>query len=121
MRAHPVFHVSLLKPYNERQTPDDREDDEHDDDEGGDEDDDKDNNTTINHERPGQVLLNDGTLGYEVEEILRHRRRGRGYEYLVKWKGYDTDDSTWEPTANLREVGSLVDHYWEGVVGGKPP
>jgi hypothetical protein len=38
---------------------------------------------------------------YEVEEILRKRVRNGMTEYLVKWKGYNDADNTWEPTGNL--------------------
>jgi hypothetical protein len=37
----------------------------------------------------------------EVEEILKHRRIGKGYQYLVKWKDYPHSESTWEPSRNL--------------------
>ena len=36
---------------------------------------------------------------YEVERILRRRRRKGGYQYLVKWTGYE--QCTWEPRKNL--------------------
>jgi hypothetical protein len=38
---------------------------------------------------------------YEVEEILDHAKRGTRIRYLVKWKGYDSDDNSWEPADNL--------------------
>jgi hypothetical protein len=39
---------------------------------------------------------------YEVERILEVRVRKGKTEYLIKWKGYDTeDDNTWEPVENL--------------------
>jgi len=38
---------------------------------------------------------------YEVERIVAHRRRGRGMEYLIRWKGYDAFEDTWEPERNL--------------------
>ncbi|XP_023348010.1 chromobox protein homolog 1 isoform X2 [Eurytemora carolleeae] len=39
---------------------------------------------------------------YEVERILEVRQRKGKTEYLIKWKGYDTeDDNTWEPVENL--------------------
>ena len=38
---------------------------------------------------------------YEVERILNYKQvSGRPY-YLVKWKGYDTSENTWEPIAHL--------------------
>ena len=37
----------------------------------------------------------------EVEKILNYKQiSGRPY-YLVKWKGYDTSENTWEPIAHL--------------------
>eukprot|EP00966_Prymnesium_polylepis_P082877 1919447-Prymnesium_polylepis.1 len=41
---------------------------------------------------------------YVVERILNRRklRRGGGWEYQVKWLGWDADeDITWEPAAHL--------------------
>ena len=32
--------------------------------------------------------LSEGEEVYEVETILNHRKRGRGYQYYVKWRGY---------------------------------
>ncbi len=34
---------------------------------------------------------------FEVDRILRHRKHGNNYEFLVAWKGYPTHDSSWEP------------------------
>jgi len=41
--------------------------------------------------------LEDGEEVYKVETILNHRKRGRGYQYYVKWKGYPVSDASWEP------------------------
>jgi hypothetical protein len=48
------------------------------------------------------VEINDDTeQEYEVEQILDDKRvSGKPY-YLVKWKGYDTLENTWEPIENL--------------------
>jgi transposase InsO family protein len=45
----------------------------------------------------------DGSERFEVEEILDSRRRGKGIQYLVKWKGYPPEENTWEPPSNLAE------------------
>jgi hypothetical protein len=39
---------------------------------------------------------------YEVEKIIEKRKKGRSIQYLVKWKGYDEDQNTWEPVKNLQ-------------------
>jgi hypothetical protein len=42
-----------------------------------------------------------GDAEFHVERIMAQRRVGRRMEYLVKWKGYPNEDSSWEPRANL--------------------
>lgn len=48
---------------------------------------------------------------YEVEQILKHRKKGRT-EFLVKWKGYT--DTTWETSDKFNETECL-DDYWDKV------
>ena len=59
--------------------------------------------------------MDDGTIEYEVESILKHRVRkyGRGsrLEYLVHWKGYASHDDTWEPLSNLTNCHDLLQEY----------
>ena len=38
---------------------------------------------------------------WEIEEVLSSRTRYRKVQYLIKWKGYNPDDNTWEPYDNL--------------------
>jgi len=44
---------------------------------------------------------------YEVEAIIGYRSEdsdgGSCREYLVKWKGYETEESTWEPRDQLTD------------------
>ncbi len=56
---------------------------------------------------------------YEVEQILDHRPaevgpEARLIEYLIKWKGFDRADSTWEPGDSLQEGAiDAISDYWE--------
>jgi hypothetical protein len=38
---------------------------------------------------------------YKIEEIHRHRKKGRGTQFLVHWKGYGNEDDTWLPQSSL--------------------
>ncbi|KAJ9515330.1 hypothetical protein QJQ45_006553 [Haematococcus lacustris] len=84
-RIHPVFHVSLLRPY-----------------EGN-----------FGRLPPTELGWLDDSPQYEVERIVNHRhvRAGKAKEYLVKWKGYDDSDNTWEPASNLANAPYCVNLY----------
>ena len=49
---------------------------------------------------------------HTVEHIVDHRTRDRGYQYLVKWKGYDASHNSWEPACNFFDV-SVISSYWK--------
>ncbi len=90
MRIHPVFHVSLLKPYR--------------------------SNGTV---QPPVILPDvvDNTMIFEVEALLDHRdRKSRSNrlrrEYLVKWAGYGPEHNTWEPERNLDNCAQKLKEYW---------
>jgi predicted aspartyl protease len=84
-RVHPVFHISALKKYNESQ--DKRK-----------------------FERPESILV-ESEEEYEVEAILDHRVSRKKREYLVKWKGYPIDDSTWVSEADCTNSPDIVSAY----------
>jgi hypothetical protein len=56
---------------------------------------------------------------WEVEEILKERMVNGKYEYLIKWKGYEPGESTWEPIENLNcpEVMQLFQEKRQALDG----
>ena len=63
-----------------------------------------------NYPRPLPELL-EGEEVYEVETILKHQRRGRGYQYYVKWKGYPITKATWESESAFSDDGNMLQLY----------
>ena len=62
-------------------------------------------------EKPGKKKKK-AEAEYEVESVVSKRDTGEGkVEYLVKWKGYDASDNTWEPVENLESSQELVDEF----------
>jgi Chromo (CHRromatin Organisation MOdifier) domain len=55
--------------------------------------------------------LLEGKEVYKVETILKHRRRGRGYQYYVKWKGYPITKATWENESAFSNDGDMIQQY----------
>ena len=55
----------------------------------------------------------DDNLGefFSIEKVLRHRTKGKGNEYLVKWKDFPTSENTWEPPENFSDA-NILDNYW---------
>lgn len=90
MRIHPVFHVSLLKPYIDNPSK---------------------FTGRSKDERPPPTVMEDGHEEFEVEEILDKRRRGRGVQYLVKWKGYPDYEASWEPLRNLTNALEAIEEF----------
>ncbi len=48
---------------------------------------------------------------FEVEAILDHRGEGDNREYKVHWKGYSSDEDTWEPVSNLFDAEWSINKY----------
>ena len=78
-QIYPVFHVNLLKPWinnNNTEFPD-------------------------RHQNPPPATVIDNNEEFEAEAIIKMRTRYGKTQYLVKWKGYHDEDSTWEPPEHL--------------------
>ena len=50
---------------------------------------------------------------YEVEKIMDRRIVKGKKEYLIKWKGYPENQSTWEPNSHLTYIQELVKKFNE--------
>ena len=48
---------------------------------------------------------------YEVEKIVRKRKHGKYCEYLVHWKGFPSDEDTWEPEHSLTNCTELIKEF----------
>ena len=60
---------------------------------------------------PEPIVLEDNQAAqeFEVAQLLAKRQvRGRGVQYLVRWKGYGPHEDTWEPLENLTNAKRLV-------------
>ena len=85
-RIHPVFHVSQLEPAIENTIP----------------------NRVQSPPPPIEV---EGEEEYEVEAILKHRRRGNGYQYLVRWKNFLSESDSWEPAHAFTHAQEILNEY----------
>ena len=87
-KIHKVFHATLLRPYRE--------------------------NKVYGENYPWPLPdVEDGEEVYKVEQILKHRRRGQGYEYLVKWAGYLIMEASWEPKSSFTGSAEILQEYQE--------
>ncbi|KAJ9518063.1 hypothetical protein QJQ45_009997 [Haematococcus lacustris] len=84
-RLHPVFHVSLIKPYT---------------------------GTDVGF-MPPPVTWMDETPVYYVERLLDHKgvKDNKASFYLVQWEGYDSTHNTWEPRSNLTDCDKVLAEY----------
>src|SRR5271169_558469 len=86
MKVHPVFHVSLLTPKLPDLIPG-------------------------RHRPPPPPIEVEGEEEYEVEEILDSRLFRGKLQYFVKWKGYTTEENSWEPAENVANAANAVEAF----------
>jgi hypothetical protein len=87
MRVHPVFNTVKLRPFF------------------------KDTISGRNPPlRPPPIIKGDNPE-WEVEYIKDSRLQRGKLQYLVKWKGYPQEESTWEPEDSLKNSGKLVKDF----------
>ena len=60
-------------------------------------------------EEPPPILTPEGSEEFFIDRILDQRRRGRGYQYLVRWRGYGLEHDRWLPGAELQDCAALED------------
>lgn len=53
------------------------------------------------NDKPDKQNTSENKNVYEIDEIIDKRRKGKSWEYLIKWKGYKYSESTWEPKSNI--------------------
>src|SRR5258705_2383432 len=91
MRVHPVFPVMKLRPYVPNDIPNRRV------------------------PAPPPPVITKGIVEYEVAKILDSRRRRGRTQYLISWKGYPTEDNSWEPaTAITADRPTPVEKFQSG-------
>jgi len=70
------------------------------------------------------MLQTDQIVAIEVEEIRGRRVRAGHVQYLVKWKGYGSDEDTWEDQENCSNCDAAVrtfDASHPPARRGRPP
>jgi hypothetical protein len=88
MKIHPVFHVKLLKPFEEIER--------------------------VKREQkiPKPVVI-EGEEEWEIEKIVKTRKRGKKIEFEIKWKGCGEEENTWEPLENLRNSLETIEFFFK--------
>ena len=81
-KIYSVFHVSLLEPYQQNTIPERRS--------------------------PTHPPVDLSQQRYPIEKIKTTEIKGGQVKYLVSWKGYGSDEDTWEHYENLKDGGEHV-------------
>ncbi|KAG5455598.1 MAG: hypothetical protein BJ554DRAFT_4936 [Olpidium bornovanus] len=86
LHFHPVFHISLLRPYSD---PGEKR--------------------HVNRPKA------DANKEYEVEAIIGQRTRHKKTQYLVQWLGYDKAKATWAEEGNFQNARQAVADFHKAL------
>ena len=64
---------------------------------------------------PLPVIINEEEE-YKVEEVQKHRKQGRGIQYLVYWKGYGDKYDQWIMELGLPYAKEAIEDYWTKIL-----
>lgn len=87
LKVHPVFHVSLLKPFKEDTTDPSR---------------------ARSGRAPVAVRVH---YTKKVSEIKADRKKGNRVQYLVRWKGLSDSEASWEYGDELWQFEDIINEY----------
>jgi len=59
---------------------------------------------------PPPIIINEEEE-YGVEEVRKHRKRGRGTQYLIHWKGYRDKHDQWIVESELPHEKDTIEDY----------
>jgi hypothetical protein len=83
---YPVFHTSEILPFHEN---------------------DPDLYPSREHAKPPSIITEHGDEEWLIKDIIDERRRGRGFQYLVRWLGYGPEFDRWLPGSELNDTEAL--------------
>ena len=92
----PTFHSSQIKPYKPN---------------------DADLFPSRQMPKPRPVVTAEGLQEHEIDHIVEACRRGKGWQFLVRWYGYSVEDDEWLPARDLEDCEALDKWYAAGGDG----
>lgn len=89
-KLHNVFHTSLLRPAPTNPLP-----------------------GQVNPPPPPIALDESGEKLYAIEAILDSKRgkNKKNFQYLILWRGYDSENQTWEPLKNVVNASASIKEF----------